>query len=131
MREKFDHAARWVARQAGRPAAFAAAIALVLVWLASGPFFGWSTEHSLIINSVTTIITFCMVFIIQASQNRDTDAIQLKLDELIRVTEPARNQMVKLEELSEDERAEVKAEFAQVADRAAEPDRREHAAGGA
>ena len=117
MREKFDHAARWVARQAGRPSAFAAAVALVLAWLASGPFLGWSTEHSLIINSVTTIITFFMVFIIQASQNRDTNAIQLKLDELIRVNAEARDPLMKLEDRSEAELTEVKAEFAEVADR--------------
>ena len=117
MRKSFDRMAKWTARQAGRPVTFALAVGMIVLWAASGPILSWSDTWMLLVNTGTTVITFLMVFVIQASQNRDTEALQLKLDELIRVTEPARNQMVELEDLSEDERAEVKAEFAEVADR--------------
>ncbi len=71
----------------GRPATFIAAIIVVIVWAASGPIFGWSDTWQLVINTGTTIVTFLMVFVIQNSQTRDTQALQLKLDELIRVNE--------------------------------------------
>src|SRR5215469_4540967 len=90
-RPMFARFARWVERQVGRSSTFVIAIAVVIVWAASGPIFGWSDTWQLVINTGTTIVTFLMVFVIQNTQTRDTQAIQLKLDELIRVSEKARN----------------------------------------
>ena len=86
----FARFARWVERQVGRSSTFLLAIAVVVLWAASGPIFGWSDTWQLVINTATTIVTFLMVFVIQNTQTRDTQAMQLKLDELIRVNEMAR-----------------------------------------
>jgi low affinity Fe/Cu permease len=83
----FHNFANWAARASGRPAAFTAAVVIVLVWAVTGPFFNYSDTWQLVINTGTTIVTFLMVFLIQNSQNRDTQALQLKLDELIRSTQ--------------------------------------------
>lgn len=107
----FDCLARWVERQAGSPVTFLIAIGLVVVWGATGPFFGWSETWQLVINTGTTIVTFLMVFLIQSTQSRDTRAIHLKLDELIRVNKEARNSLVNLEDLSEAEIDHVKKTF--------------------
>jgi len=98
LREKplFARFARWVERQVGRSSTFVLAIAVVLLWAASGPVFGWSDTWQLVINTGTTIVTFLMVFVIQNTQSRDTQAMQLKLDELIRVNEIARNSLINL-----------------------------------
>lgn len=96
---------RWasaVALHAGHWYAFVAALAIIVVWAATGPLFGYSDSWQLIVNTGTTIITFLMVFLIQHTQNRDTLAIQMKLDELIRVTQAASNRMVGVEELDEE-----------------------------
>ena len=94
----FARFSRWVERQVGRSSTFVLAIAVVLVWAVSGPLFGWSDTWQLVINTGTTIVTFLMVFVIQNTQSRDTQAMQLKLDELIRVNEMARNSLIELEE---------------------------------
>lgn len=87
------------------------AVAVVLVWALTGPVFGWSDTWQLVINTGTTIITFLMVFLIQSTQSRDTRALHLKLDELIRVNKEARNTLVNLEDMSEAEIQKVKQTF--------------------
>lgn len=103
---------------AGHPAAFGAAATLVIGWALSGPLFGFGETWQLVINTTTTIITFLMVFLIQSSQNRDTAALQLKLDELIRVTEGAHNILLDLEELNEHELENIRKRYEEIADEA-------------
>src|SRR5712675_2386172 len=110
----FARFARWVERQVGRSSTFVLAIAVVLLWAVSGPLFGWSDTWQLVINTGTTIVTFLMVFLIQSTQSRDTRALHLKLDELIRVNQMARNSLFNLEEMSEAEIEEVKKTFDRV-----------------
>ena len=111
----FARFARWVERQVGRSSTFVLAIAVVLLWAVSGPLFGWSDTWQLVINTGTTIVTFLMVFVIQNTQSRDTQAMQLKLDELIRVNEMARNSLINLEEMSDIDVERMKAAFAALA----------------
>jgi low affinity Fe/Cu permease len=111
----FARFARWTERQVGRPIAFVLAFLTIIVWAATGPVFGWSDTWQLVINTATTIITFLMVFVIQNTQNRDTKAIHLKLDELIRVNQAARNSLMCMEERSESEVEEVKSDFVDLA----------------
>ena len=93
-----------------RPATFLLAVAVVVVWAVTGPLFGFSDTWQLVINTGTTIVTFLMVFLIQATQNRDTLALQLKLDELILATKNARNHIVGIEEASDEEIESAKVE---------------------
>src|SRR6201993_4034219 len=111
MSDLFSRAAHWTGRQCGRASVFMAAVALIIAWAVTGPFFHYSDTWQLIINTSTTIVTFLMVFLLQNTQNRDTAAIQLKLDELIRANQNARNKMLCLEDLSEDELKKMKATF--------------------
>jgi low affinity Fe/Cu permease len=105
-----------VGRTAGRGSStFVLAIAVVVLWAVSGPVFGWSDTWQLVINTGTTIVTFLMVFVIQNTQSRDTQAMQLKLDELIRVNEMARNSLINLEEMSDIDVERMKAAFAALA----------------
>lgn len=111
----FDKAAQWTARKTGHAATFAGAITVVVLWAAAGPLFGFSDTWQLVINTSTTIVTFLMVFLIQNTQNRDTEALHLKLDELIRVTATARNRLMRLEDLTEDELERIKRSFTDMA----------------
>ena len=110
----FDRAAQWAARQCGHAHTFAIAVGVVLVWAITGPLFQFSDTWQLVINTGTTIVTFLMVFLIQNTQNRDTEALQLKIDELIRVTEQARNRLINLEDLTEEEMDKVKRELTDI-----------------
>src|SRR5689334_23549165 len=111
----FARFARWVERQVGRSSTFVLAIGVVVLWAVSGPVFGWSDTWQLVINTGTTIVTFLMVFVIQNTQSRDTQAMQLKLDELIRVNEMARNSLIDLEDMSEVDVECMKTAFATLA----------------
>jgi low affinity Fe/Cu permease len=87
----------------GKPVTFIIAVSVILIWAATGPIFGYSDTWQLVINTGTTIITFLMVFLIQNTQNRDTEALQIKLDELIRAIEQANNSLLDLEEMDDKE----------------------------
>ncbi|MEP7327066.1 MAG: low affinity iron permease family protein [Gemmatimonadota bacterium] len=102
-RDFFTRFSKWAARTAGQPAVFLIAVSVILAWAATGPIFHFSDTWQLVINTGTTVITFLMVFLIQNTQNRDTQAIQLKLDELLRSHEGAHTALCDLEELSEKE----------------------------
>jgi low affinity Fe/Cu permease len=100
-RSPFSRFAKWTAHATGHPLAFVLAALIIVVWLVSGPLFGFSDTWQLVINTGTTIVTFLMVFLIQNTQNRDSAAVHLKLDELIRTVNGAHNALLDLEELTE------------------------------
>jgi len=111
----FDQLSRHVSEWLGTPVAFIGAIVLVALWALSGPYFGWSDTHQLIINTGTTILTFWMMFLLQSSQNRDTKAIHAKLDELIRVSD-ARNEIMLAEDISPAELERLKQQLQREAE---------------
>ena len=114
----FTRFAKATARQSGRPAAFLIAAATVIVWAATGPLFGYSDTWQLVINTSTTVVTFLMVFLIQNTQNRDSEAIQIKLDELIRATEGCHIALMDLEELEDEELDRMRDAYEKLAQRA-------------
>jgi low affinity Fe/Cu permease len=114
----FTRFARATARMSGRPLTFAAAVGIIVLWAVSGPLFGFSDTWQLVINTGTTIVTFLMVFLIQNTQNRDSEAVQVKLDELIRVNKAAQNALLDLEELDEDQLDLIRADYEKLANEA-------------
>jgi len=108
--------AKPTARAAGQPSAFLIAALVVVAWAVTGPVFRWSDTWQLVINTGTTIVTFLMVFLIQNTQNRDSEAMQVKLDELIRAFEGAHNALLDLEELSQEELDKIRANYEQLAE---------------
>ena len=116
----FSRFAKATARFTGRPRTFTLAVTVILVWIVTGPIFHFSDTWQLVINTGTTIITFLMVFLIQNTQNRDTEAIQVKLDELIRATQGAHNALLDLEELEEEHLDQFRAKYQVLASSARE-----------
>lgn len=117
MNDLFHRVATKVSTVAGKPWAFLLALLAIVVWFLSGPIFGFSDTWQLVINTTTTIITFLMVFLIQNTQNRDAKAVHLKLDELIKAIRGARNRLVDLEELTDEQLDELQGEFRKLHDR--------------
>ncbi len=111
----FDRLAKQIARATGHHGTFAAALGIIVLWAVTGPFFGFSDTWQLIINTGTTIVTFLMVFLIQNTQNRDSVAMQIKLDELIRATKAAENRLLNLEDLTEEELEKYRARYVALA----------------
>jgi low affinity Fe/Cu permease len=116
--DPFTRFARGTSRLAGRPASFVVVVLVVVAWAVSGPLFGFSEAWQLTINTFTTIVTFLMVFLIQATQNRDSEAIQLKLDELIVALDSARDELIDSENLTEAEQLKLHKRYLAIAERA-------------
>lgn len=114
----FTRFAKATSRLTGKPVTFMSAVSIILLWGLSGPIFGFSDTWQLVINTGTTIITFLMVFLIQNTQNRDAEAMQVKLDELIHVMKGAQNALLDLEELEDEELDRIRAEYQKIAERA-------------
>ena len=117
-RSWFSRFAKSTAKITGKPVTFMIAVSTVVVWAVMGPMFGFSDTWQLVINTGTTIITFLMVFLIQNTQNRDSEAMQVKLDELIRATHGAHKALLDLEELEEEQLDRVKAGYEKIAEQA-------------
>jgi len=117
-KSRFTRFSKWTARITGRPQSFGLALAVVAAWLLTGPVFGYSDTWQLVINTGTTIVTFLMVFLIQCTQNRDAEAVQVKLDELIRATEGSHNILLDLEELEDEELDRIHRNYELLAEQA-------------
>jgi low affinity Fe/Cu permease len=115
-RSSFTRFASCIAHLAGKPVAFVTAVALILAWIVTGPLFGFSDTWQLVINTLTTIITFLMVFLIQNTQNRDAEAMHIKLDELIRAIKEAQNSLLDLENLDEEELDRIRRRYEKLAE---------------
>jgi low affinity Fe/Cu permease len=113
----FSKIAQHTSRLLGKSTAFAAACAIIIVWAATGPVFGYSDTWQLIVNTGTTIVTFLMVFLVQNTQNRDARALHLKLDELLRSVKPARNKLIDLENCSDEEIEDIARQFQALRER--------------
>jgi len=122
MNDLFHRIAVKVSAIVGRPRSFLIALLAILVWAAAGPVYGFSDTWQLIINTATTIVTFLMVFLIQNTQNRDAKAMHLKLDELIKAVRGARNSLVDLEELTDEQLEELQGQFRKLHDKLADKD---------
>jgi low affinity Fe/Cu permease len=118
----FTQIAKATSHGAGKPITFISAVAVIVLWAVAGPVFGFSDTWQLIINTGTTIITFLMVFLIQNTQNRDSEAVQIKLNELIRAVKGARNTMIDLEDLDVEDLDKLHDRFAKLADEARHAD---------
>jgi low affinity Fe/Cu permease len=118
FRSQFYRFSKWASRAVGQPMAFVLAAGVVVAWGLTGKFFGFSDTWQLVINTGTTIVTFLMVFLIQNTQNREGEAMQIKLDELLRAVQGAHLALLDLEELTDDELDEMKAGYAELAKRA-------------
>ncbi len=114
MHENFRRFARHTSNIAGSPWTFCIALAAIVLWAVSGPVFGFSTSWQLLVNTGTTILTFLMVFLIQNTQNRDAHAVHLKLDELIKALKGARNQLIDIEDGSEEVLAALEHEYSDL-----------------
>jgi low affinity Fe/Cu permease len=125
MKDTFNKFARKTSTIIGSPYAFIFAVTLLILWAISGPVLGFSENWQLVINTSTTIITFLIVFLIQNTQNRDSVAIHLKLDELIRSTKKARNKLIDLEDLSDEEVEKIKDQFAKKGQKIIPKERKE------
>ena len=121
MGEIFHKVATSISEIVGTPWAFLTALLLVILWVAAGPVFQYSDSWQLVINTSTTIITFLMVFIIQSSQNRDTKAIHIKLDELLRAVHGARTGLINIENLSDEDLLQLQQEFERLGNGGSEP----------
>src|SRR5262245_18271154 len=110
----FTRFTKRTARASGQPATFVLALVVILGWAVSGPIFHWSDTWQLVVNTGTTIITFLMVFLIQSTQNRDAVAVQVKLDELLRISAGAHNVLIDLEELDESELDRIRRVYAKL-----------------
>lgn len=119
-RSWFIRVAKWASHTAGRPVTFTLAVAVILLWAITGPIFHFSDTWQLVINTSTTIITFLMVFLIQNTQNRDTQALQIKLDELLRSMETAHTVLLDLEELDDEELDDIRKDYLALARKARE-----------
>jgi low affinity Fe/Cu permease len=118
LAEAFNRFAKGTARAAGHPTSFALALLLILLWALTGPVFGFSDTWQLVINTGTTIVTFLMVFLIQNTQNRDSVAMQIKLDELLRAVRGAHTTLANLEDMTEEELEQFKQRYLRLAERA-------------
>jgi low affinity Fe/Cu permease len=117
-RSQFSRLAKWTAHATGRPITFFIAALIIVVWAVTGPIFQFSDTWQLVINTGTTIVTFLMVFLIQATQNRDSEAVQVKLDEIIRAIGNAKNELLDLEELEEEDLDEIRESYCAMAEKA-------------
>jgi low affinity Fe/Cu permease len=114
-KSRFTRFAKWTAHATGRPAAFIIAGSVIAVWAVTGPIFHYSDTWQLVINTGTTVVTFLMVFLIQCTQNRDSEATQVKLDEIIRAIGKAKNELLDLEELEEEDLDKIKETYEEMA----------------
>lgn len=122
----YSRFSQWVSRTSGRPSAFVAVIVLTAIWGVSGPLFHFSDTWQLVMNTISSIVTFLMVFVIQNTQNRQTDAMQIKLDELIRATEGAHNTLLDLEDIDDQQLLDFRNRYAALARELREELKRRH-----